>query len=253
LFFSEKKWKNYEQQMCGEADKVIVVVEEAKVRLESLGIDESKIVIVSNTQDLEVMSSIPEMKRSSTDWPVLFYGGGINEHRGLQYVIRALPLLKNRFPDIMLKIVGDGSYSENLKSLATQCNVEKQVDFTGYKPFREMLGILSQTDVALIPHVKSGHTDNTIPHKIFQYMNYGIPMMVSNCKPLERIINETGAGMVYEHDSPESFAQKLQMMMDEYQYWKTKSNNSREFVLSKYNWEVDSGHLTHLYNDLLKS
>jgi glycosyltransferase involved in cell wall biosynthesis len=230
-----------------------VVVEEAKQRLQGIGIEGSKIVVISNTQDLDALSSIHEMTRNTNEWPVLFYGGGINEHRGLQNVISALPLLKDSYPDIKLKIVGDGHYSKNLQELAIECNAEKIVEFTGYKPFQEMLAILSQTDVALIPHVKSDHTDNTIPHKIFQYMNFGIPMLVSNCAPLERIIDETGAGLVYQHNSPEEFAEKLKTLIENYPHWKNKSFISREFIISKYNWDIDSGHLTHLYHDLLKT
>lgn len=251
LFFSEKKWRKYEMQMCQLADKVIVVVDEAKSRLEGLGIESARILVVSNTQDVSELAAIPESTRISKQWPVLFYGGGINEHRGLQIVIKALPQLKEIFPNIKVQIVGNGSFVSNLKTLAIECKVEKQVEFIGYKPFREMLTILAQTDVALIPHVKSDHTDNTIPHKIFQYMHYGIPMLVSNCKPLERIVNETSAGLVYQHDSPIDFAAKLKILIDNYAEWKRKSEQSKQFIISKYNWNIDSGKLIQLYNDLL--
>jgi len=251
LFFSEKQWRNYEIKMCAEVDGVIVVVDEAKERLRKLGIAPEKIYIVSNTHIVSPIEDASENVIKKARKPVLMYGGGINEHRGLQYIIDSIPILIKDFPHITLKIAGDGSYVEKLKERAIKTCVEKNVDFIEYKPYKEFLELIAESDVAIIPHVKSEHTDSTIPHKIFHYLYLGIPMLVSNCDPLQRIVNEAKAGLVYRYDSPSHFAEQLTNLMKDYEFWKENSLKARQIIISKYNWNVDSGRLISLYKKLL--
>ena len=52
LLSSNAQWVRYEKEMCGLADKIIVVVDEAKGRVSGLGINPEKIEVVSNTLDI---------------------------------------------------------------------------------------------------------------------------------------------------------------------------------------------------------
>jgi glycosyltransferase involved in cell wall biosynthesis len=94
LFSSDRQWKNYEKLMLQEADLVVTIIEEAKERIISLGIDKDKICLVSNTTDIENIR-IPVRKRTDDDF-IIFYGGGINRHRGLQVVLDAIRKLKDK-------------------------------------------------------------------------------------------------------------------------------------------------------------
>ena len=109
------------------------------------------------------------------------------------------------------------------------------------------MDLYESANVALIPHIKSGHTDNTIPHKIFQYMYAEIPMVVSNCDPLVRIVNETHSGVSYHYNQPEELAG---IIADFYEHPEKLGNyiqHGRQAVIDKYNWEVDGRRLVGLY------
>jgi len=176
---NDKQWQRYELKYCNLADNVIVVVDEAKKRLSDAGIRDNKIHIVSNTLNLRHFK-IPNEKPDSK-FITLLYAGGINKHRGLQYVIKGLRYYKERDRKIRLWILGTGSYVEELKELVETENLGGKVFFEGWKNYKEMQIYFGKSDICLIPHVKSDHTDSTIPHKIFQYMYAGKPMIVSNC------------------------------------------------------------------------
>jgi len=99
----------------------------------------------------------------------------------------------------------------------------------------------------LIPHVKSGHTDNTIPHKIFQYLYAGIPMIVSNCDPLVRIVKETNGGVSYRYDDPKELAIVIADFYNHPEKLNDYIHHGRQAVIDKYNWEVDGAKLVSLY------
>lgn len=242
-----KQWEKYELKYCKLADNVVVVVDEAKKRLENLGIKKDKIHIVSNTLNLNDFN-IPEEKPDE-DYISILYAGGINKHRGLQTVIKGLKFVENVDKKIRVWILGTGSYVENLKQLAIEEGVEDTVFFEGWKNYREMQTYFGKSDICLVPHIKSDHTDSTIPHKIFQYMYAGKPMLVSNCAPLQRIVDESATGKVFTYDDPEDFARKLESIVNNSNYFgDTFIERSKNLVLTKYNWVLDSAKLISIYN-----
>lgn len=244
---NNKQWEDYEKKYCNLADNVIVVVDEAKERLTNLGIDSAKITVVSNTlnlKDFEIPESTPD-----PDYITLLYAGGINKHRGLQYVIKGIKEYKNSNKKLRVWILGTGSYVADLKELARNEGVEDKVFFEGWKNYQEMQTYFGKSDYCLIPHVKNDHTDSTIPHKIFQYMYAGKPMLVSNCDPIERIVNKTKSGIVYKFDSPVDFAKKLKELIES-DWYSSKEfvTENKKVILDKYNWVAESEKLLEIYS-----
>lgn len=247
LLSSYEQWKKYEVEFCNKADHVVVVVEEAKDRLVKLGIPKEKITVVSNTLNFNQFK-VPD-KSPDPDYFTAIYSGGINRHRGLQYVIKGLKYLKKAPKPFRLWILGAGSYVEELKHLARKEGVEQMVTFFGWQPFDEMQKYFALADLFLIPHSKSEHTDNTIPHKIFQYMYAKKPIVSSNCAPLVRIITEAKAGLVYQYDDPQDFSDKVKMLMKGEVKDRIDVDFAYQLVLEKYNWEKDSGRLLKIYEN----
>ena len=122
--------------------------------------------------------------------------------------------------------------------------------FLGYKPFNEMLGILADTDAAIIPHLRTENNDASSPNKLYQYMYLGKAVISSDCLSLARIIEETGAGYIYRNDSPEELAILLGRIINEKQSLHEKGIKGREAVISRYNWKTDSTRLVSAYNRL---
>ena len=246
MLSSYKQWVRYEKKMCELADKVIVVVEEAKTRIEALGIPPEKVVVISNTLDI-VEFDVPKRKAFNTDEIRMLYVGGINFHRGIQYVIKVIAILKEKNVPVHFDLVGGGSYLENIRTLVEELQVKDNVTIHGYKPHTQICDLYESANVALIPHVKSGHTDNTIPNKIFQYMYAEIPMVVSNCNPLVRIVNETESCLSYRYDHPEELADIIADFYEHPEKLDCYIKHGRQAVIDKYNWEVDGRKLVEFY------
>ena len=249
LLSSNSQWIRYEKKMCQLADRIIVVVEEAKTRICNLGVLPEKVEVVSNTLNLDQFDPI-ERKEFKTDKFRLLYVGGINYHRGIQVAIQAISILKNRGVEVAFDLVGDGRYLSEIKKQIQELKVQDNVTVHGFKHFTQIVDLYESANVALIPHVKSGHTDNTIPHKIFQYMYAQIPMIVSNCDPLVRLVSETKSGISYRYDSPEELADIIADLHEHPEKLNDYIHEGRQAVIDKYNWKVDGEKLVKLYSSL---
>lgn len=244
ILSNNEQWIKYEIEQCQKADNVIVVVDEAKERLSKLGIPEHKIEIVSN---YPVLNDFDDLHRNSKKMhkTILFYAGGIAEHRGLQFVIGALPEIIKHTSNVELRIFGQGNYSKNLSELASKTGVQNYVRFFGQVPYKRVLDELMEADITLIPHSKNDHTDSTIPHKLFQYIYAGKPVLASNCAPIERIIKTANAGAVYEWNNSKDVVAKYIWIIENSRFF--QQDKMKEVIRKNYNWENEVKKLQNIY------
>ncbi len=248
LLSSNRLWVKYEKEMLPQADMIVTIIEEARDRIINLGIEQKKVCMVSNTINFEGLSF--ETSQRQTDTLTIFYGGAINRHRGLQIVLEALKICSLKNNNIRLWIVGDGSYRKALELLSEKLNLADKVKFWGHKPFRDMLGLLSQSDAAIIPHLRTDNNDASSPNKLYQYMYLNKPIISSDCTSLKRIINQTHTGFIYQNDSAEDLAALLERLSTDRKILESIDGNGRKAVLEKYNWNIDKQRLLTAYHGL---
>lgn len=252
LLSSDRQWRAYERRMTAQADRVVVVVEESKARLTGLGADPDKITVVSNTLNINSF----DLNDACAEAPVpgtplrMLYVGGVTAHRGLQDVLDAIRLLKDRGVPVVFDLVGDGAYLPQLRAQAARLGITEEVNFHGFRRYTEIAGLYRQAQVAVIPHVKSEHTDHTVPHKIFQYMYARTPMLVSSCNPLVRIVEETESGLSYTSGDARSLCEGL-LQLSGAETWRRLTLHGREAVEQRYNWQRDGARLVAMYHQLL--
>ncbi len=247
LLHSDRQWQNYEKKYIKEADLLITVVEEMKERIIKLGAIGEKIIVLENTPHLNEFH-VPD-KTPSEEYITLFYAGGINIYRGLQIIIKAMPLLLNEIKNIRLWIIGNGSYEPNLRELIQKLHLTDYVTFYGWKNMNEIADLLSQSHIALIPHLKSEQTDCSSPNKIYQYAYANKAIVCSNCNSLERLIGEWKNGIVYQHDSPEDFSNKVLNLISSGKY-KQIGMNGKKNIINRYNWNISVLPLIQAYNNM---
>jgi glycosyltransferase involved in cell wall biosynthesis len=233
-------------------DHIIVVVEESKDRIMKKGINGNKITIVSNTPELDLFNkNIVKYRKSIFEQNCLnlLYVGYITPLRGLDIVIRALPDIVNKISGARLTIIGDGIEIANLKKMALQVGVYDHVDFIGWIDFTYIPYIISKCDVGVIPHHSNDHTNSTIPNKIFDFMACGKPIIVSDAKPLKRIVESTGCGVVFKSYCSQDFTNQL-LVLEEETYRIQLGAEGEKAVRKLYNWNMDSKRLCHIFNNL---
>ena len=77
-------------------------------------------------------------------------------YKGHDRVIRALPQLLSQHPDTIYLIVGDGDDRPRLESLAVECGVVENVQFTGSVPSEELPDYFRLADVFVMPSTGEG-------------------------------------------------------------------------------------------------
>ncbi len=144
-----------------------------------------------------------------------------------------------------------GGGSENrLREVIRESGSEPFVDMVDWQPFEKVYTYIMSSNVCLVPHIRHELTDTTIPHKLFQYMHMRKPVIVSDCPPLKRIVEETRAGLVFNANDQRSFIDAVCRLVEDPNLCQELGEAGHVAVEEKYNWREDAKVLLQCYSEL---
>ena len=253
-----RRWVSYERRVVRSATHVVVVVDEAKERLiKDYGLEPEKITVVMNVEDADHFKGIGldrDILTRYKDSFVISYIGGGGKHRGLDTAIEAMPYLRESIPQVKLLLVGIGRQEgDEYRRIVESQGIQDDVEIIGWQPFHKVPSYIEASHVGLVPHHQNPHTDATIPHKLFQYMLMGKPVIVSTCRPLKRIVEETQSGLVFEAGNPKHLSLQILALYRDPDLSSDCGRRGKESTFHRYNWFVEGEKLTRLYDSLSRN
>ena len=88
--------------------------------------------------------------------PTLTFVGRLRRYKGLDWVLRALPAVRARVPDVRLEIIGDGPYGAELRRQVAYRGLSDAVEFLGFLPGEQKVSRLRASWAVLQPSPKEG-------------------------------------------------------------------------------------------------
>lgn len=256
ILYSQTKWRKYEGEALRFSDKIIAVVDEMKSRvIEEYNIPETKIDIVTNSESKDFITDCDYEYDFGLNFEenfIITYIGGIGPHRGVDTLISSVLHTKKTIPNIKVAIAGSGNKfaMDYLRSIIKEHDLEKHIVFLNQIPFNTVFSLMSKSHINVIPHLKGEHTDNTVPHKLFQIMMSDRPLLSSNCNPLARIVG-SDYGYVFESGNPEDLARQVKEIETNYNVALEKASKAKEVTMEgDLNWEHTQNILVNCYKQL---
>ena len=254
ILISPKAWKKKEAELVTKAAKVIVVTEESKEELITRTRQpQDKFVVVTNTvkrsfyEDYSTDISILEKYK---DKFVLLYLGDTGLRRGLMSVIEALGIIcedKEMKALLKLIIVGENSSDEFLKRKVAELDLNEVVDFEGWQDEELFPSYLKAAHIGLSPLHRNLHHDTTYANKLFQYMSFSIPVLVSDAIAQKNLISKVNSGLIHQEKEAAEIAEKIMSLYNDPALSNTLGRHGKQFIEEKYCWEKVSRTLKDLY------
>ena len=253
LLISPNKWKKFEFKYIEKADHVITVTNEAcDYYVQNIGVDKAKFCTVPNTVREAFYSdfiSNSDIKERFKDYFTLVYLGETGTRRGLLTVLESLKYLIPEIPNLKILIVGKSKEDHILKDYVIENNYQKHVEFEGWKSFELFQSYISASDIGICPIHKNLHHDTTYANKIFQYMAFGKPIVVSDCTSQKNLVEKYECGLVFKDRDSKDFADKVISIAKNDYFYKTLSSNAENTVKNHLNWEETSKDLKLIYEN----
>ncbi|HLH67858.1 MAG TPA: glycosyltransferase [Candidatus Dormibacteraeota bacterium] len=206
------------------ADHVIVVSRPCFDQLRARGLNPGKVSVVPNT--IALPSDLPPAQR---DGRVLVTHSTLVERYGVHVAIRALALLRERWPDLRLKILGDGEARPALERLACELGVEEQVCFTGLLPWPRAVAEVRRARLGLVTILPDRYTPFLLPTKLLEYAQLGVPAVCSRLPTIEAYFPEEAVAYTRPGD-PDEVAAQVERLLREPEAARRQAERAAEVV-----------------------
>lgn len=182
-----------------------------RARLIERGVPSDKISVVYNWADERAAAPAGLADLSPYGFGNKFnivYGGNLGRVQGLDVMVRAAHLARQRAPDLHLLLIGDGIESDNLKQLVQQLDADNVRIAPGVP--RAMIGDIFAAAAVLALHLWNDPLFRiTIPQKTQFYMAMGKPILIGVEGEAAEYVTQAGAGVAVPSDNVEAMADAM--------------------------------------------
>ena len=180
-------------------------------------------------------SKLGNIRKYPSDPEALVFMGHLKENSGVDLVVRSLPSLIERFPNVSLTVAGTGPAEGELKKLAGDLGLNERVKFTGFiESHEELEKIICSCAVglALYNPKKDVFSYNADPGKPKVYLGCGLPVIITDVPMVAKEIEARGAGKIAAYDT-DSLSFALTEILADYK----KYREAAEAMGRDYDWE----------------
>lgn len=204
-------WTNFTLRR---AARIIVLSEGFQRRIKERRIN-TPIEVVHNWAPPEITSIVleePKQKRGPEECFVVLFAGNMGRAQGLNVVIDAAALLKERGVAVRFDMVGGGIEVERLKARACVA-APGMLNFHPPRHPSQMGSAFAEAD-ALLVHLRDDPLfEITIPSKTQAYLAVGKPILLGVRGDAARMVEEAQAGLTFDPDAPEALAEAIGALM----------------------------------------
>jgi len=255
LILKKSIWKKQEERVLREAKGIIALSEEYSDLLEeeysenSLG---DKFCIYPNVPDLSYLRKLKcdkEIFRSEGRF-TLFYYGVVAERRGIFECFDALKKLKSEISDLHMLIVGPLDNTDRNRFEEGLIEFSEMMTYIPWVDFSDFASLIKEVDICLSPIKKNEHHESGIANKVFQYMYFRKPMIVSNCLPQQRVVENYHCGYVYKSGDYHDLARVIAQAYSEQDRFADMGDRVHKAVEEEFNTQIMGKNLAGFYSKI---
>jgi len=173
--------------------------------------------------------------------------GRLVPQKGIEYFIRAIPIIAKRYPEAKFIIVGEGWSRDILEAEARSSGQGRKIQFTGFASDQEVINLMTSADALVVPSVYE-------PFGIvaLEGMATGVPVVASKVDGLAEVIEHDRTGVFVYPRSPESIAWGVDQVLSDPGHAKWLTENAKEELRKAYSWEAVAMKTVEVYRKVVE-
>ena len=211
---------------------VVAVSASTRDDLVGLGFKAEQIHIIHNG-----VVEVASLNRKPAPEPRILCAGRLTPQKGVEVIIRAMPLVLRALPNAHLDIVGQGPDRTQLERLAWSLKLATHVRFHGYLPGHARDELAAKAWVAVCPSAFEGWGVSCV-----EAGARGLPVIASNVNGLRDSVRDGITGLLVPHGDHRAFAEALVELLEDPERRADMSAAGIEWAAS-HSWERSTNEL----------
>lgn len=183
------------------------------------------------------------------------YCGGITVERGYYTILKSTKLIVADNPEykvLLLGVIYENELKDHLKEFIKENKLEKNLVWIDYVRFDEVSNYYNQSKIGLnILHPFDAFED-IIQIKLFEYMNFGLPIITSNFGEMQNYVLDNEVGISVNPFDEKELAESILNLLSDTGKYNSYSENGIKAIDEKFNWLLMESKLYSIYDELLK-
>ncbi|MBI3442711.1 MAG: glycosyltransferase family 4 protein [Candidatus Sungbacteria bacterium] len=204
--------------------------------------------------------SFPRKRESriSTDWipdqvgndiehaPIIITTSRLVEKNGIDTLVRAIAVLKNKGKPLQCHILGDGPDRSALGFLAKELGVEHEIKFFGSVPFEKIPAHLHQATIFIRLSRSEGMGVSFV-----EALAAGVPIIGTRVGGIPDIITDGVTGLFAKVDDPGDAAEKIMRLLQDPGLSRSIVENGKKMIRERFLWDSIAGQYEEVFDRVL--
>jgi len=245
--FAKKIWEKIEKSIFPKLKDIFTVNKSiADIYSKKYNVKINIIKNLPNKQTSRHYQSKTELGLHKNQKYIILQGAGINMDRGAEELVEAM----ENVDAAVLLIVGNGDVVPRLKEMVNNMNLSGKVIFIPKQSPEKLSSYthISEIGISLDKDTNLNYR-YSLPNKIFDYIQAGIPILASDLPEIKKIVKEMDLGIICKNHKPDEIANNINIMLE---------NNFKESKKSQLNkaadeltWESQEHILHNVYSKFI--
>ena len=189
--------------------------------------NKNKISVINNGLDTNEFSPVPVSKRNknrlittaSADVPL----------KGLDYSLKAIKILKEKYPDIHLIVIGDVKKGGHSERLIEELGIKENIFFKKNISKAKISELYSSSSIAIVSSLYEG-----FGYPVIEAMSCEVPLIATDVSSIPELVGDF-AKLIKPKDSKQISDAVIEILSD-YENYKVIAENGRQHIIDKFNW-----------------
>jgi glycosyltransferase involved in cell wall biosynthesis len=166
--------------------------------------------------------------------------------KGIDGIIEAISILKNKIPDLKLVVAGDGPETDNLKKKAKELQADKIVDFIGRVSQNQTRHLRRESEIYILNSIYEG-----LPHTVLSSFSAEIPVIATNIPGTDEAVVDGKTGLLVPPNNPRKLAEAIEKIIDNEELQKKLIAGAEKFLRERFSWETHIRTLLEIFQSVL--
>lgn len=240
LLHQKKIWLRAAMKIFfSEACKIISNSNYTKQLVVALGIDAERVIVLHPALDVEAYparlnTQAIEQKYGLKSKRVILTVARLTERKGQDQVIKILAQLKEKYPDLVYVITGDGEYKIALKELVSKYQLSDRVKMLGYVNSNELYKLYKICQVFIMPSRQLKGDVEGFGISFLEANLFGKPIIAGNSGGVADAVVDGVNGFLVDPYNLEEIKDKLVTLLENENLRLNLGNQGRKRVLNNF-------------------